>query len=132
MPIKEIVKIIAVMLAFYFGVPYLVRLFSTPTLDISYDTAVSGRITGNRMNRQYYVHHLDGDSKTYYDFNRFGPARPLPTGLSQEEINSQSLGHYLRTGDEVAKEAHSGKLLVHRIGDNSTTTWVCAAPEAGH
>ncbi|RZL07011.1 MAG: hypothetical protein EOO62_17815 [Hymenobacter sp.] len=109
---------------FFLVLPYVVRLFSTPTVDVTQATAVAGEVTGSYMNRQYYVHYLNGDTKTYYDFNRFEPAAPPPPGLTQEEKNRRALGPYLRQGDYVTKTANAATLVVRRAGQ--TTQWTCA------
>ena len=109
---------------FFLLISYLAKFFRIPTVDVDYETATDSQVTGSYMNRQYYVHYLDNNTKTYYDFNRFGPIVPLPAGLSQEEINQRTLGHFLRQGDYVRKVTRSTILTVHR-GD-STTQWVCS------
>lgn len=128
MTIKDICRIAVVLAAFYLAFPYLLSLsrwlFSTPEVEVAYDISVTGHITGSYVSRQYYLHYLDGNNKVYYDFNLFEPATPLPTGLTQEEINRLGLGPYLRKGDYITKAAQSTTLSVHR--GNSTTQWVCA------
>lgn len=125
MHFKEIVRIVLLLGLFFLVIPYLFRLFGTPVVEVGYDTAVAGKVTGNYMNRQYYVHYLNDNTKKQYDFNRFLPTSPLLTGLSQEEINQQSLGHYLRNGDLISKTANDVTLIVQRAG--STSQWVCSS-----
>lgn len=124
MSIKEIIRIVVILGLFFVGLPYLIKLFSTPAIDVEYGTSVNGEVTGSKMNRQYYLHYLNGNEKTYYDFNRFMPADALPPGLSQEEINRRALGTYLRKGDYIEKGNNTNTLSVRRAGQRSL--WVCA------
>lgn len=128
MSAKYILRIIAVVVVLYLAIPYLLRgIFWVlyPPVRISYATSVTGRITGIDMNRHYYLHHLDGNTRQYYDFNAFVPASSKVDrdSLSQDEENELVLGAHLRTGDQITKEAHSATLTVRH--GNSVSQWVC-------
>ena len=127
---KDWLKIVAVFAAFYLVAPYLLKLrfwlFNRSRIEVSYATAVSGQITSNEMNRQYYLYYLNGNTETSYDFNAFVPdSASTRTGkLTQEEVNGLILGTQLQKGDYIDKRANETNLSVRR-GDN-TTQWHCA------
>jgi len=130
MAAKEIIKIIILLGILYLVAKAITAILHAPTTDVTYATPVAGLVTGEHGGRQYYVHHLNGDTKAYYDFNRFGPAWPLPPGLSQEEINARNLGRFLRLGDQILKPANSITLSVRR--GKTTTKWVCSPSSGGN
>jgi hypothetical protein len=129
---KSIIKIIGIIILFYFAAPYLLRaifrFFHKPQVEVLYETPVAGYITGYYVNRQYYLYYLDGNEKTYYDFNAFAPSLSSPEahkiGLTKQELDSPGLGAYLKKGDHVSKQAHSTDLTVKR--GNEITHWVCS------
>ncbi|RZL07010.1 MAG: hypothetical protein EOO62_17810 [Hymenobacter sp.] len=134
MSLKDILRLVALLAAFYFLAPYLLsginRLFINPIVEVSYPTAVDGHVTASSMNRQYFLYTLDGDTKTSYDSNVFVPATASShTGnLSQEEVNRLILGTQLRVGDYITKAANSTSLTVQR--GTVTTHWICPPAEA--
>jgi hypothetical protein len=134
MSVKDILKLLALAALFFALAPYLLngvnRLRYPATVDISYATPVKGQVTGSRTNRQYTVNYLNGNEKSYYDFNSFVPDSISPDidNLPQEEKNRLMLGAHLRKGDYVSKAANSTKLTVQR--GNHLTYWVCS-PGAG-
>lgn len=98
---------------------------------VEYPTAVQGRIRGTRVNRQYYLYYLDGNSEQDFDFNAFTqPLTPAQQLLGEEEQHTLGLGQRLETGDIVSKAAYSTVLLVQR-GD-SLSRWFCSAKTLGH
>ena len=131
MSIKDILKLVAILVVFYLLAPYLLaginKLFINPRVEVAYATRVVGHITASSMNRQYYLYTLDNDTKTSYDFNAFVPASASPrTGnLSQEEVNKLILGTQLCIGDYVSKAANSAELTVRR--GESLTHWICSS-----
>lgn len=129
MTTKDWLKIGAFLLVFCAAAPYLLKLrfwlFSTPQVVVDWTMPLSGYITGSYVNRQHHSFYLDGNTKTYYDFNAFVPAAayPQPDTLSQDDVNNLVLGAYLTDGDHVSKPARSNKLLVRR--GNGSTQWLC-------
>ncbi|MGI4737499.1 MAG: hypothetical protein ACRYG7_20220 [Janthinobacterium lividum] len=137
MSAKDILKLAAIAGLFFLAAPYLLRavfaVFYTPRIAVGYDTPVDGRISGFYANRQYYVYYLNGNKKTYYDFNAFGQALASgethrKSGLTQPELDGPGLGTYLKKGDYVSKAAHSTELLVRR--NDTITHWACSPKQA--
>jgi hypothetical protein len=130
--VKSVLKLIGIIAVFYLAAPYLLRaifwLFYKPQVEVVYETQVTGYITGYYVNRQYYLYYLDGNEKTYYDFNAFAPSLASPeihkSGLTKQEMDSPGLGAYLKKGDYVNKQAHSTDLTVKR--GSEVTHWVCS------
>ena len=131
---KALLKLASSCALFYFLAPHLLsrinKLFINPTVQVSYPTAVNGRVTASAMNRQYSLYTLNDDTKTSYDFNVFVPATASPrTGnFSQEEVNQLLLGTQPRVGDYVTKAANSTGLTVQR--GPVITHWICPPAEA--
>ena len=130
MAAKEIIKIIVLLGALYLVAKCITAILHASTTDVTHATPIEGLVTGEHGSRQYYVHRLNGNTNAYYDFNRFGPAAPLPPGLSQEEINTRNLGRFLRQGDYILKLANSTTLSVRR--GKTTTQWVCSPSPGGN
>ncbi len=118
------VKIILFLVVVCCAAPYLLReIFWVlyPPVRISCERAIVGRITDVDMNRYYYLHHLDGNTRRYYDFNEFVPATSTVNrdSLTQYEENTLVLGAHLRVGDYVTKAARSIHLVVRRGSDET-------------
>lgn len=118
-----------IVIAFLLIAPHIPTLVGSvtnkPRIMVEYPTAVQGRITGSRVNRQYHLYYLDGNTGQDYDFNAF--TQPLTSAhqqMDEEEQHTLGLGQRLETGDIVSKVANSTVLTVQR-GD-STSRWFCS------
>lgn len=131
MSAKDILKLLVIVAIFFMLAPYLLssinKLRYPATVNVSYMTAVKGRITGSYTNRQYTLNYLDGNKKNYYDFNNFLPdsIHTALDSLTQEDKNRLMLGAHLREGDYIVKAAHYTKLTVQRSGVSSH--WICSS-----
>lgn len=118
-----------VVIAFFLIAPHIPTFLGSvtnkPRIMVEYPTAVQGRITGSRVNRQYHLHYLDGNTEQDYDFNAFTqPLTPAQQQITEDEQHTLGLGQRLEMGDIVSKAANSTVLTVQR-GD-STSRWFCS------
>ena len=118
-----------VVIAFFLIAPHISTFLGSvtnkPRIMVEYPTAVQGRITGSRVNRQYHLYYLDGNTEQDYDFNAFTqPLTPAQQQITEDEQHTLGLGQRLETGDIVSKAANSTVLTVQR-GD-STSRWFCS------
>ena len=118
-------------LAFRFAFPYALRAVFA-RLDVGYDTAVAGRVTGHWQSQQEHGFFLDGQHRPSYDFRAFVPAPTAaqhpPGGPATPDENRVDLDRYLHKGDFLRKPAHSRTLTVRR--GESLSQWVYAPAEA--
>lgn len=127
---KNWMKITLFLAAFFASAPFvlgwLLNLFY-PRIDVTADTVLDAHVTGIYRSRDLRMHYLDGDTKSFYDFNGFGlaltPAEKQARHI--DDWNTPSLSHYLQVGDYLTKAAHSPDLTVTR--GQTVTHWVLAA-----
>lgn len=118
-----------IIIAFFLIAPYIPTFVGStsdkPRIMVEYPTAVQGRITGSRVNRQYHLYYLDGNTEQDYDFNAFTqPLTPAQQLMDEDQQHTLGLGQRLQTGDIVSKAANSTELTVQR-GD-SISRWFCS------
>jgi hypothetical protein len=121
--------LVCIVIVFFLIAPHIPTFVGSatnkPRIMVEYPTAVHGRITGSRVNRQYHLYYLDGNTGQDYDFNAFTqPLTPAQQQLDEEEQHTLGLGQQLEPGDIVSKAANSNVLTVQR-GD-STSRWFCS------